>query len=75
MITVTQVELGKNKESCPRTGDIDEGGQGAPQKIGVHRRFTYLCGQDLQINNAIPQGPASDHLWIERGTCQILLSN
>ena len=51
----------KNKEYCPRNGDIDEGGQGAPQDIVVHKRFPYICGQDLQMDDTIPQGPESDH--------------
>ena len=58
----------KNKESCPRTGDIDEGRQGAPQEIGVHKRFNNICGQDFQMDDAMPQGLTSDHLWMERGT-------
>ena len=53
--------MGKNKESCPRTGDIDEGGQGTPQVIGVHKRFTIICGQEFQVDGAIPQGNASDY--------------
>ena len=37
-ITVTQIKWGKNKDSCPRTEDIDGGGQGTPQEIIVHKR-------------------------------------
>ena len=60
--------MGKNKESCPRTVDIDEGGQGNPQEIGVYKRFLNLCGQDFQVDDNIPQGPAPEYLWMERGT-------
>ena len=60
--------MGKNKYYCPRTGDIDEGGKGSPQEIGVNMIFPNLCGQDLQMDDAIPQGPVSDHLWMDRGT-------
>ena len=59
--TVTQIKWGKNKESCPRTGDIDEGGQGTPQDIGVHKRFPNICRQDFQVDGAITQGPTYDY--------------
>ena len=42
------------KKYCPRTGDIDEGGHGTPQEIGVYNRFTNIYGQDFQVDNAIP---------------------
>ena len=57
---MNQIKWGK-KEFCPRTGDVDEGVQGNPQEIGVHKRFPNLCGQDFQVDDSIPQGPASDH--------------
>ena len=66
-IIMTQIKWGK-KESCPRTGDIDVVGQGAPQEIGVHKMFTNLCGQKFQVDDTIPQGPATEYLWMERGT-------
>ena len=53
--------MGKNKDSFPITGYIDEGVQGIPQDIGVHNRFPNLCGQDFQVYDVITQGPASDH--------------
>ena len=53
--------MGKNKDFCPRTGDIDDGGQGTPQEIVVHRMFPNICGQYFQLDNSIPQGPASDN--------------
>ena len=60
-ITATHIKWGENKESCPRTVEINEGGQGTPQEIGVHKRFTNICGQEFQVDDAIPQGSASDH--------------
>ena len=57
----------KNKDSCLRTGDIDEVGQGVLQDIIVHKRFPNICGQEFQMYDAITQGPESDHLWMERG--------
>ena len=60
VIKTTQIKW-ENKEYCPRTGDIDEGVQGTPQKIGVHKRFPNICGQEFQVDDAIPQGTASDY--------------
>ena len=57
----------KNKESCSITGDIYEGGQGTPQDIELHKRFLNLFGQYFQVDDAIPQGPAPDYLFMERG--------
>ena len=51
----------KNKESCPITGDIYEGVQGTPQDIEFYKMFLNLCGQYFQVDDAIPQGPASDY--------------
>ena len=51
----------KNKESFPRSEYIDDGGKGTPQEIGVHKRFPNICGQYFQVDDAIPQGPASDY--------------
>ena len=53
--------MGENKDSFTGTGDIDEVGQGTPQEIGVKKRFTNICGQEFQVDETIPQGPASDH--------------
>ena len=53
--------MGENKESRPRTGDIDEVGHVTSQDIVVHKRFPNICGQDFQMYYTITQGPASDH--------------
>ena len=51
----------KNKDSCPRTGDIDKGGKVTLQEFGVHKRFPDVCGQDFQVDDAIPQGTSHDY--------------
>ena len=53
--------MGKNKKSCPITGDIYEGGQGTPQDIGVNNRFPNLCGQDFQVDDSVPQESTSEY--------------
>ena len=57
---MNQIKWGK-KEFFPRTGDVDEGVQGSPQEIGVHKRFHNLYGKGFQVDDVIPQGPESDY--------------